>query len=135
MTSGSKYRIVGWGLLWCSGLFWRLLDDEVDDTRDGSTSHFLVGPALLCFLVFIVVSAVVLASPPTLTWSSRVGGMEALPDLILPYRGRWHMADMRPLALDACEDISYLRTYSWVFTRGMWLFTGEPWPSVGGSRG
>jgi hypothetical protein len=29
MTSGSKYRIVGWGLLQCSGLFWRLLDDEV----------------------------------------------------------------------------------------------------------
>jgi hypothetical protein len=25
MTSGSKYRIVGWGLLLCSGLFWSLL--------------------------------------------------------------------------------------------------------------
>jgi hypothetical protein len=24
MTSGSKYRIVGWRLLWCSGLFWSL---------------------------------------------------------------------------------------------------------------
>jgi hypothetical protein len=24
MTSGSKYRIVGWGLLRCSGLFWSL---------------------------------------------------------------------------------------------------------------
>jgi hypothetical protein len=24
MTSGSKYRIVGWRLLWCSGMFWSL---------------------------------------------------------------------------------------------------------------
>jgi hypothetical protein len=30
MTNGSKYRIVGWRLLWCSDLFWRLVDDEVD---------------------------------------------------------------------------------------------------------
>jgi hypothetical protein len=49
MTSGSKYRIVGWRLLWCSGLFWRLLDDEVDGTREGSVSHLLAGLALLRF--------------------------------------------------------------------------------------
>jgi hypothetical protein len=49
MTSGSKYRIVDWRLLWCSGLLWRLLDDEVDDTREGSISHFLAGTALLRF--------------------------------------------------------------------------------------
>jgi hypothetical protein len=24
MISGFKYRIVGWRLLWCLGLFWRL---------------------------------------------------------------------------------------------------------------
>jgi hypothetical protein len=24
MTSGSKYRIVSWGPLWCLGLFWSL---------------------------------------------------------------------------------------------------------------
>jgi hypothetical protein len=49
MTSGSKYMIVGWRLLRCSGLLWRLLDDEVDGTREGSVSHFLAGPALLRF--------------------------------------------------------------------------------------
>jgi hypothetical protein len=49
MTSGSKYKIVGWRLLLCLGLFWRLPDDEVDGTRDGSVSHILAGPALLRF--------------------------------------------------------------------------------------
>jgi hypothetical protein len=32
--------------------------------------------------------------------------MDALLGLILPHRGWWHMVDTRPLALDACEDIS-----------------------------
>jgi hypothetical protein len=49
MTSGSKYRIVSWRLLQCSGLFWRLLDDEVDGTREGPVSHFLAELALLHF--------------------------------------------------------------------------------------
>jgi hypothetical protein len=49
MISGSKYRIDGWKLLQCLGTFWRLLNDEVDGTREGSISHFLAGPALLCF--------------------------------------------------------------------------------------
>jgi hypothetical protein len=63
MTSGSRYMIVIWGLLWCSGLFWRLLDDEVDGTREGSASHFLERPASLPFYVFVVVGAAGLASP------------------------------------------------------------------------
>jgi hypothetical protein len=37
--------------------------------------------------------------------------MDVLPSLILPHCGQCHMADMRPLALDACEDISCLCTY------------------------
>jgi hypothetical protein len=53
---------------------------------------------------------------PTLTWSSWIGGMDALPDLVLPRHGRWHVADTQPLALDAYEDISYLRTCPWIFT-------------------
>jgi hypothetical protein len=32
MTSGSKYKIVGWGFLPCSSMFWRLLHDEVVGT-------------------------------------------------------------------------------------------------------
>jgi hypothetical protein len=52
--------------------------------------------------------------PPTLTWSSRVGGMDALHDLTLPHRGQWRVADMLPLALDACADISCLCTCSWI---------------------
>jgi hypothetical protein len=58
--------------------------------------------------------------------------MDALPGLILPHHGRWRVADTRPLALDASEDISCLHTCSWIFTRSMQLFTGEPRPSVGG---
>jgi hypothetical protein len=49
MTSGFKYRIVGRRLLQCSGLFQRLLDDEVDGTREGIVSPFLAGPTLLHF--------------------------------------------------------------------------------------
>jgi hypothetical protein len=63
MTSGSKYKIVGWRLLWCSDLVWRLLDDEVDGTREGSISHFLAGTELLRFKAFIMVNAAGLASP------------------------------------------------------------------------
>jgi hypothetical protein len=61
--------------------------------------------------------------------------MDALPGLILPHRGQWCVADMQPLALDVCEDISCLRTCPWIFTRSMWLFTREPRPSMGGDRG
>jgi hypothetical protein len=70
--------------------------------------------------------------PPTLTWSPRVGGMATLPSLTVPCHGRWNMADMLPLALDACEDISCLLTCSWIFTRCMWLFNGYARPSMGG---
>jgi hypothetical protein len=73
--------------------------------------------------------------PPTLTWSSWLRGMDALPSLILPCRGRWRVANTRPSALDACEDISYLHTCSWIFTRSMWLFAGEPRPNMGGGHG
>jgi hypothetical protein len=60
--------------------------------------------------------------------------MDALPGLVLPHRGRWRVADMRPLALDAREDIACLRTYPWIFTRSMWFFTGESQPSMGGGH-
>jgi hypothetical protein len=42
--------------------------------------------------------------------------MDALPDFALACRGRWCVADTRPLALDVCEDISCLHTGPWIFT-------------------
>jgi hypothetical protein len=37
-------------------------------------------------------------------------GLDALPGLIVPHHRPWCVADMQPLFLDACEDISYLHT-------------------------
>jgi hypothetical protein len=61
--------------------------------------------------------------------------MDTLPGLVLPCRGWCHVADTRPLALDACEDISCLHTCPLIFTQSMWLFAGVPRPSMGGGRG
>jgi hypothetical protein len=58
----------------------------------------------------MVVGVVGLASPYSYL------EMDALPGLVLPDRGRWCLAGMQPLALDACEDISCLRTCAWIFT-------------------
>jgi hypothetical protein len=66
MTSGSKYRVVSWRLLRCSGLIWRLVDDEVDGTREGSASHFLARPALLqypCYYPVVAGSAWLIRDP------------------------------------------------------------------------
>jgi hypothetical protein len=71
MTSGSKYGIVDQRLLRCLGLFQRLLNDEVDGTKEGSLSHFLAGPTSLHFYVFVVVSAAGLASPLLLPGAHR----------------------------------------------------------------
>jgi hypothetical protein len=71
MTSGSKYGIVDQRLLRCLGLFQRLLNDEVDGTKEGSLSHFLAGPTSLRFYVFVVVSAAGLASPLLLPGAHR----------------------------------------------------------------
>jgi hypothetical protein len=53
-TSGVSYTIgevpveeVGSGLSWSSCLFQSIPDVEVDDAREGSWSHCLVGPLLL----------------------------------------------------------------------------------------
>jgi hypothetical protein len=43
--------------------------------------------------------------------------MDDLPGLVLPRHGRWRVVDTRPLALDACEDISCFRTCPLTFTR------------------
>jgi hypothetical protein len=69
----------------------------VDGTQEGSISHFLAGLTLLRFYVFVVVGAAELASPPTLTWSSRIGGGVWMPYLALSYPivagGAWLIHD------------------------------------------
>jgi hypothetical protein len=52
MTNGSRLEMVGSPRLVsrlprCSGMFWSILGNEVNDAREGSRGRCLVGPPLL----------------------------------------------------------------------------------------